>query len=317
MEPVTLICPQCGGPLPRQALWRTVTCKYCSADVTRSEDVVHAARFREAYQRSIAVAPPTIRCGHRHYRTLAQLGAGDHARVVLADRVGALAERVVLKIAHAAVAPDHLAREKDVLDQLQAISTPGSAYFSKRLPQAVALGSTEDAQRVLVLRHPTGFWGSLADVRRHYPHGIDARHVVWMWRRVLEVLAYIHADGWAHGNLAPEHLLVHPGDHGILVIGWARARRCRPSAVDRGAWLARDLMQLAWAMRAMLANTNDKPAIPSSTPRPLAALLTQASTDAAWCIAQGAEGLNEQVGRAARASFGPARFVHFSPTPST
>lgn len=316
MEPVTLICPQCGGPLPRQALWRTVTCIYCSADVTRSEDVVHASRFRQAWQRSITVAPPTIECGHRHYRAIAQLGGGVHARIVLADRVGALSERLVLKIAHADAPPDHLTREKDVLDQLQACASPGSAYFSKRLPQAVALGSTGDARRVLVLRYPTGFWGSLADVKHHYPQGIDARHVVWMWRRVLEVLAYTHANGWAHGNLAPEHLLVHPNDHGILIIGWARARRCRPSAADRSTWLARDLMQLAWSMRAMLSNTHDEPSIPSSTPRPLAALLTQASTDAAWCTAQGAEGLNELLGRAARESFGPARFVHFSPTPT-
>lgn len=316
MEPVCLICPQCGAPLPRQALWRTVTCVYCTADVTRSEDVVHASRFRDAYQRAIAAPAPTIGCGHRQYRAIAQLGAGAHAKVVLADRVGALTERVVLKIAHADVPHDHLTREKDVLDQLQAGTAPGSAYFSKRLPQAVALGSSGNAQRVLVLRHPTGFWGSLADVKRHHPQGIDARHVVWMWRRVLEVLAYAHADHWAHGNLAPEHLLVHPNDHGILIIGWARARRCRPSAADRGAWLARDLMQLAWSMRVMLSNARDEPAIPCSTPRPLAALLTQASTDAAWCIAQGAEGLNELLGRAARASFGSPRFVHFSPTPS-
>jgi len=316
MDAISLICPQCGGPLPRQALWRTVTCLYCTADVTRSEDVVQASRFRAAYQRSVALAAPTIRCGHRDYRTLAQLGAGAHAKIMLADRVGALTERVVLKIAHDGVPADYLIRERDVLNQLQAGTAPGAAYFSQRLPQAVALGSTADAHRVLVLRHPTGFWGSLADVKRHYPQGIDARHVVWMWRRVLEVLAYAHADHWAHGNLAPEHLLVQPNDHGILIIGWARARRCRPSAADRGAWQARDLMQLAWSMRAMLSNTHDEPAIPPSTPRPLAALLTQASTDAAWCIAQGAEGLNALLGHAARESFGPARFIHFSPTPS-
>lgn len=320
MTPATLICPQCGSPLPRQALWRTVTCSYCSADVTRSEDMVHAADFRAAWLRAhaaIGSGAATIVCGGQHYKPLAQLGSGASTRVVLAERVGAFAQRVVLKLAHAGTAPGRLKAENDILGQLQADSTPGAAYFTQRLPQVVALGSTADAagqrQDVLVLRNPTGFWGSLADVKRNYAQGIDPRHAVWMWRRVLEVLAHVHAGGWAHGRLGPEHLLVHPGDHGVLIIGWAEARRCRQSAPEQ----ARDLMQSAWAMRALLSDTWDEPPPARSTPAPLAHLLEQASTNAAWVAAQGAEGLNQLLGRAARDAFGPAKFIHFSPTPST
>lgn len=315
MTPLTLICPQCGSPLPRQALWRTVTCRYCAADVTCAQDVVHAADFHAAYLRAQAAAgaASVVNCGGQSYRPIAQLGAGGSATLVLADRVGAPAARVVLKIAHAGAAPGHLQREKDILDQLQADATPGAAYFTQRLPQPLALGSTEDARQVLVLRNPTGYWGSLADVKGNYPQGIDARHAVWMWRRVLEVLAHIHACGWAHGNLGPEHLLVHPGDHGVLMIGWSGARRCRMQGPEQ----ARDLRQLAWSMRALLSDAQAEPVLPRSTPRALALLLEQASGDAAWCARQGAAGLAQLLGGAARDAYGPSKFIHFSPTPST
>jgi hypothetical protein len=316
MTPTTLICPQCGSPLPRQALWRTVTCRYCTCDVTLVRDMVHAADFRAAWQRSRAgVGSASIECAGQQYTPLAQLGNGSSTKVMLADRVGAQTQRVVLKLAHAATAPGYLQNEKNILQQLQADTSPGAAYFTQRLPQVVALGRSAGAngapQDVLVLRHPTGFWGSLADVKRHYAHGIDPRHAVWMWRRVLEVLAHIHAIGWAHGRLGLEHQLVHPGDHGVLLIGWAGARRCRVGGPEQ----ARDLMQSAFAIRALLSAACDEPPIPASTPAPLARLLEQASTDAAWVAAQGAEGLNQLLASAAQASFGPPRFVHFSPAP--
>ncbi len=319
MTPLTLLCPQCGSPLPRQALWRIVSCTYCGADVTHSEDLVRAADFHAAYVRSRAGdAAADIACGGQHYNTVAHLGAGGSASVSLANRSGAMPRRVVLKIAHAGTPAGQLAREKAILDQLQADDVPGAAYFTQRLPQAVAVGSSASAdgrqREVLVLRHPTGFWGSLADVRLAYGRAIDARHAVWMWRRVLEVLAYVHANGWSHGRLSPDHLLVHPADHGVLIIGWSGATRRH----DRAAQ-ARDLVQLAWAMRAILSDRFDslgEPVLSNATPTALVRVLERASLDAAWCASLGAEGMRQAVGSAARDAFGGARFVHFSPTPT-
>ena len=313
MDVITLICPQCGGALPRQALWRTVTCKYCDSDVTRAEDVVHASRFRKAYLRAAAAhdGSDTMACGPRHFKRIANLGSGDNAIVMLAERAGTFSERVILKIARANAPAGQLQREKAVLDELQADQSPGSAYFSQRLPQAIGMADTGTAgapHPALVLRNPTGYWGSLADVKRNYPQGIDPRHAVWMWRRVLEVLAHVHTIGWAHGKLTPEHLLVAPNDHGVLIISWAAARK--DSSLQ-----GRDLAQSAWAIRSMLSDSNDLPSTTRGTPTPLAALLDRASTNSAWSADQGAHGLNQLLGRAAHEAFGPARFVHFSPTP--
>jgi hypothetical protein len=311
----TLICPQCGAPLPRRALWRAVVCTYCAAEVTHCSDIVRAATFTEAYQRSLNASDTggrTIACGGERYRVLRQLGHGASAQVMLAQRLGALAERVVVKLAHPGTAPGRMQREAEVLQQLQRAPHAGSAYFSQRLPQAISHGiAEEDGGRrceALVLRHPTGYWGSLADVKRNYPDGIPAPHAVWMWRRILEVIGYVHELGWTHGRLAPEHLLVHPDDHGVLLIGWADVRQAAPRKMQ-----ARDLMQSTWTIRAMLHGGDGEPPVSATTPAPLAALLKRASEDADWCAHMGAAGIEQALKTAAAAAFGPPRFIPFTP----
>lgn len=316
------ICPQCGAPLPRQASWRPVTCSYCSAVVPPTVKVVEAQRFHDAWLRSAALdADYQHSCAGQRYRVIAPLAQGQHARVLLAERIGALSERVVIKVPHDDAAALRLRRESGILKQLQQ-ERAGAAYFSQRLPQLVAIGKDGDSggegRDILVLRHPTGFWGSLAAARLNYPGGIDARHMVWMWRRTLEVLGYVHAGGWAHGAIHPGHMLVHPRDHGVLLIGWADATRFG-SADTRAASSAcgRDLQQAAWSMRSLLAGDgadDSAPAIPASVPAPLASLLRRASEDAAWCASTGAVALDEQLVAAAAQAFGAPRFLVFSPT---
>jgi hypothetical protein len=304
-----LTCPQCGGALPRQALWRMVACPYCRAQVTRSAQVVQRAAFREAHERAQAQATgPLLRVGDRRYRVLATLGRGEHADVLLAQRVAGLPERVTVKVARTTT--QSLAAEADTLRRLQTLQGAGAAYFSQRLPQVLAHGRSGDAgheRDALVLRHPTGFWGSLAQIQQANPQGLqEVRHAVWLWRRLLEVLGYVHAAGWTHGEVSPEHALVHPGDHGVLLIGWSRARE--------GGSIGRDLMQSAWTLRALLQGPSDgEPAIPSRVPQPLADLLQSASTDAAWCERLGAHGIDQALVAAARAAFGPPQFIPFHP----
>lgn len=306
-----LTCPQCGGALPRQALWRMVACPYCDVQVTRSAQVVQRAEFRAALERvnaRLCGPGPVLAIGGRRYRVLATLARGAASDVLLAERCAVVPERVTLKLAHGTV--HALAREAEVLRALQALQGPGAAYFSQRLPQVVALsrsGEPGHERDALVLRQPVGFWGSLAEVQRAHPHGVqDERHAVWIWRRLLEVLGYVHGAGWTHGDVSPEHALVHPGDHGVLLVGWSRARQ--------GGDIARDLMQSAWTVRALLHGTDDaEPAMSARIPRALAELLHTASTDARWCERHGAQGLDQALVAAARAAFGPPQFVPFHP----
>ncbi|MBT9525301.1 MAG: protein kinase family protein, partial [Rhizobacter sp.] len=95
-----LTCPQCGGALPRQALWRMVACPYCRAMVTRSASVVERAPYQAAYQRSLGGASGRVLpIASQRYRVLAPLGQGEHSEVLLAERCGALPQRVTIKLA--------------------------------------------------------------------------------------------------------------------------------------------------------------------------------------------------------------------------
>lgn len=306
--------------MPRQASWRLVKCPYCDATVTRSKSVVEAARFRQARARVFEIAwmayasAGRILCWQgQHFAVLKQLGAGESAEVFLAERMEPLPERVTLKLAHPTTPPDTLAKEAEILQQLQRSPAPGADYYSQHLPQVVGCGRTEGTsgagREALVLRHPAGYWGSLAQAMSFRPNGIDPRHGVWIWRRVLDLLSFVHASGWTHGDLSADHWLVHPRDHGIHLVGWAHAR---PNA--NAATIARDLMQTAWTVRALLRGGDDLPEIANRVPAPLADLLRQSSEDAAWCARLGATGIDEALRAASRAAFGPPTFIPFNPT---
>ncbi len=310
-----LICPQCGGTLPRQALWRLVVCHYCAANVTLSRAVVQAADFHAAFQRAqvTPVGAQVVQIGRFRYQVLRHLGRGEHAEVLLAQRLGIAAELVVLKWAYASSNGPSLLREHQQLLALQALQTKGAAYFSTRLPQVVDCAQLEQ-RPCLVLRHPSGYWGSLDHVQRNHRIGLDARHIVWIWRRVLEVLGFLHENGWSHGNLQLAHLLVQPSDHGIQLISFSAAQlRSGQAQLDAAA---RDLRQSAWAMRALLAGSNESaPALPPHIGGELAKLFLRASDDGRWCQQQGAQGIEQALQAAARATFGAPRFMHFHVTP--
>ena len=307
--------------MPRQASWRLVVCPHCGSTVTRLADVVQRAVFSAALERSRAIVTGRgMTAGSATYSFLHTLGRGASSEVFLAERVGTARARVVVKIARDEAGAARLAHEGRHLGALQALSGPGASYFTRRLPQPVFAGigvETGGASRtVLVTRHLPGFTGSLAAVAAAQPAGIDARHVVWMWRRVLEVLAFVHRSGWTHGDITPAHLLVQPADHGMCLIGWARASSVNGAAFERVR--QRDLAQLAWSLRAVLRGAgDDAPTLPARTPAPLAALLRSASEDSAWQAAHSAEAVEAALTAAASASFGAPRFVPFEPFPAT
>ncbi|CAA2109077.1 hypothetical protein VVAX_05348 [Variovorax paradoxus] len=316
---LALSCPQCSAPLPRAARWRTVDCSYCGATVVRGEEIVERESFRAALRRANADVPGgrILHWRDARYRVLAPLATGEHSEVLLAERLGALPERVTFKLSRHSAADSVLAREGAVLKALQDLSMAGAAYFTRRLPQplgtGVAEGLGDGTRQALVLRHPTGFWGSLQDVALANPAGVDARHAVWIWRRMLEVLGFVHGAGWTHGGISPAHALVHPRDHGVLLIGWSRAQHAAGAAHKAAA--ARDLAQAAWTVRALLhGGAAGDPGVGAHTPAPLAALLRECSEDTA-CERLGAQGIEQALSAASREAFGAPRFVRFDPDP--
>jgi serine/threonine protein kinase len=81
-----------------------------------------------------------------------------------------------------------------------------------------------------------------------------------MWRRLLVAIGAAHRAGVIHGAVLPEHVLIHPAEHGLVLIDWCYsgqpgqplpaivARYCdwyppeilarRPAGPDIDIWLA-------------------------------------------------------------------------------
>jgi hypothetical protein len=166
------------------------------------------------------------------YDLAGEIGRGDLSDVQGAVRDG---ERVVLKIPRIDGRNDLPAREKEALDELRAKA--GTTVYARYLPEPVDV-FVQEGRRINVFRWRPGF-RSAEEVRDRFPTGLDGRHAAWMFRRTLEVLGFVHRAGWVHGAVLPPHLLFHPDDHALLLVGWIHAERPgRPLRVVPGAFAA-------------------------------------------------------------------------------
>ena len=306
---VAVTCPQCGAPLPRVALWRSVKCGSCNSLINKTEDLVKRDSFRQALIRARRefAGLDSVVCGGAVFQLLQHLGTGNVSEVYLARRLDPLPLLATVKLSSASKAASLYTREADVARELQRLDADGAgAYFSKLLPEVMSQGAVEGSpgKQCLVLRHPTGFWGSLATLNDRLASGLDPRHAVWIWRRMLEVLNFVHRQGWCHGDIRPEHALVHPADHGVRLIGWSEARKDAGEAA-RGA----DFCRSARVVQVLLCGAGGSGALPAQVPEGLARLINQAATDEVFCRAQGAEGLDSLLRAEAKAAFGPPTFV--------
>jgi hypothetical protein len=100
------------------------------------------------------------------------------------------------------------------------VERPFQAYF----PRIVAARRRRDPgsgveRRANVIGRLAGF-RSLAEVRAAFPGGIDPRDAAWIWRRLLVAVGAAHRAGLIHGAILPEHVLIHPDEHGLALVDW-------------------------------------------------------------------------------------------------
>jgi hypothetical protein len=108
---------------------------------------------------------------------------------------------------------------------LRALARGVDPRFRAFLPELVEAFRLRDAatgaiRSAVVTRALVPGFVSLAQVGAAYPDGLDARDGAWMWRRLLVALGAAHGAGVVHGAVTPEHVLVHPALHGLVLIDW-------------------------------------------------------------------------------------------------
>lgn len=69
---------------------------------------------------------------------------------------------------------------------------------------------------------------------------LHAKDVAWMWRRVLVALGFVHSQGFVHAAIYPEHIMIQPEQHGVVLIDWCYAR---PLDTPAHAYISRPPMR--------------------------------------------------------------------------
>jgi len=127
----------------------------------------------------------------------------------------------LLKIARDPADNDLMIREAASLGMVHARTEPRLRAYFPRLVEARRRqepGSGVE-RRANVLAELPGFV-SLAEVGAAFGGGLDARDAAWMWRRLLVAIGAAHRAGVIHGAVLPEHVLIHPAEHGLVLVDW-------------------------------------------------------------------------------------------------
>ncbi len=330
-----LACPHCGAPVAPSLARDTVTCAYCRRTLVGVPEaawglaVAHAARDGEGDDPRVE----TLEVGGVRYGILGHLASGESTEAFLAKRMGRVTELVVLRVARALEDQDLIERGARAVFELHRSEAQGAPFFTTMLPQIVALGEVDAGdhgkRRAVVHRWRSGFHHTFAEVERVYEGGIEARSAVWMWRRLLELLGFLHRSGWVHGGVVPEHVLLHPRDHGVTLVGYAaatflasgepipavvlRARDMYPDDWARTpASTDLDLTMAARAVGRLLGAKRVGDPFTSDTPKQLQELLQRYADPRAARRTSDAWQLGEAVSTASQAAYGPPKFHPFT-----
>lgn len=132
----------------------------------------------------------------------------------------------LLKLARDPADNDLMGREAEALTRIRRdVEKRFAAYFPKLVEAQRVRDPRSGAERHgNVLGRLDGF-RSLADVRAAFPGGVDARDAAWMWRRLLVAIGAAHLAGVIHGAVLPEHVMIHPAEHGLVLIDWCYSGR--------------------------------------------------------------------------------------------
>jgi hypothetical protein len=301
-----------------------VICEYCKSEVVFDRLSVKAGEYRRTLASYLASERADVSVAGVRLRLLGRLAVGHSSDVFLAARAARLTERLVLKVLRS---PDDegLARnEQSALSLLEASPAQGTAYFRSLVPQRAFSGSLDGAgfpcTFAAAFRQPPGLTHSVAQLRQSFVAGLDPRHAIWIWRRALELVDWIHRSGLAHGALLPPHILVDAREHSVGIVGFSCAGPPGASLAAMDAQLAEfypfantaapvlsagvDLAMLARCISHALGGGATR--LPAGVPTPLSQLLSEQASGSASLEPLA---VSRRVSEVARQCFGPAKFV--------
>lgn len=272
----------------------------------------------------------TVKSKRRTHVIGAKLAEGDIADVYTCGAG-------VIKIARSPRDTDLMRREVTALKKIRRNLEPGSTshWYLPRLVDALRI---KDAKRVerqanvfepLIAAKPEDAreWVSLADVIAAYPRGIDPRDGAWMWRRILVVLFIAHDAGFVHHAVFPEHVMILPPEHGVILIDWCYSAELGTPPVAKVSryndWYPEEVSakkpsvaetDIALAARTMIKVLGGNPVtgeLPRSVPRGMRAYFRACTLPYASQRPGDAQRLLDSFNQLIERLWGPRRFREF------
>ncbi len=334
MSEHALICPQCKAPLTAHRFAKSAVCSFCGTTVFLEETNISSAQFHEAYRfwnapESYALTS-WITLSNRNWVLEKQIAQGESADVYTGRLARWPTELVVIKILRVGEHEHHLENEWETLRQLLLSHATGADVFSRMIPQPVAFGKVTggafSGSKAMILRWESGFYHSFDEVSRVYPEGIPARASIWVWRRILETLAFLHESGYVHGAVVPAHLLVQQNEHGVRLIGYGRSGRINNPVPPELEMLqpylpipAKDLkvlspqMDLVMSAKSIIKVLGGDPetnTLPTTVPIKLAEVIKKyAQLDSRQSTALNAWSIHQELGHIADQVYGAPVFI--------
>lgn len=329
-----LMCPQCNAPLAPHRFAQSVVCSYCGTTIRFDVSSISAARFHEAFR--VWNSPDSYQLSSwvsikdKHWALGKRIAQGSISDVYTGQRARWPTELAILKILRDREDGDEFDNEWNVLQTLHRSNAPGVDNFTLLIPQPIIHGhiaaGSFAGKRVSVFRWAGGFYHNFYEVIQAYPQGIPHRASIWIWRRILEVLSFIHASGMVHGAVFPSHLLIQENEHGVRLVGYGCSGRIGEklrsvsqnfesfypqSARSRLTLTAQlDLAMSARCIIALLGGDPTTASLDTSVPVPLIRILqrvarieqTGKSSEDAWSI-------REEIGDIAKQVYGAPQFI--------
>ena len=169
------------------------------------------------------------------HRVVNSLGSGDLCATYAAMSVNAQTGNECASFCKVAKGPadrDLLVTEATALKRLRSTLPTGPddlrVFFPQLLDSFVHREHRKPDRHVNVLPLLEGFY-TLGQVAEAYGARLQGVHMAWIWRRILWALGHAHQQGIVHGAILPEHIMVLPQQHGVLIVDW-----CYASIVDDG-----------------------------------------------------------------------------------
>ncbi len=201
-------------------IFKRLTTLWEQAQLRIEQGIYGKAQIKETF------VPFMIHTRTRHYSIERLLAQGDLCKLyrgsfMQADRQS----RGLLKIPMKPGDNDLMVNEARILKHLRSCeSYEKMRHFVSQLVDSFSYLEEETGmvRNINVLAYIDGFY-SLKEVREAYPQGIDPKDMAWIWRRMLLALNFAHTNHVIHGAVLPTHIMIHPEQHGLVLIDWSYA----------------------------------------------------------------------------------------------